>query len=57
MGFRRKRHIRAVGAISLAAWLAGCGGGGPYVLSDYRLHQKGMVEVCYDEKSTPQDRI
>lgn len=57
MGLRLKRHTGAVGALSLAAWLAGCGGGAPYVLSDYRLHQKGMVEVCYDEKSTPQDRV
>lgn len=56
MGLRHERHIRAVGALSLAALLAGCGGGAPYVLSDYRLHQKGMVEVCYDGKSAPQDQ-
>jgi hypothetical protein len=40
-------------AIALAAVaLSGCGGGRPFVLTDYRDHQKGIVEVCYDHGST-----
>lgn len=31
---------------------AGCGGGDPFVLTDYRNHQRGVVEVCYDEGKT-----
>ena len=37
----------------LGAALAGCGGGAPYVLTDYRNHQRGLVEVCYDHRMTP----
>lgn len=52
MGLRRMQYFKPGGGLLLAALLAGCGGGAPYVLSDYRLHQQGMVEVCYDDKST-----
>ena len=36
--------------------LAGCGGGDPYVLTDYRYHQRGIVEVCYDQGKTTLDQ-
>ena len=36
---------------ALAA-LAGCGGGAPFVLTDYKSHQSGIVEVCYDDAKT-----
>ena len=35
-----------------AVALTGCGGA-PYVLTDYRSHQKGVVEVCYDRGKAP----
>ena len=48
------RGFKAVrtSAIVAVAVLAGCGGGRPYVLTDFRDHQKGIVEVCYDRGTT-----
>ena len=38
----------------LAALLGGCAAEPPYLLSDYRHHQRGTVIVCYsDETTTP----
>jgi hypothetical protein len=34
------------------AVLSGCGGGRPFVLTDFREHQMGNVEVCYDHRKT-----
>jgi len=47
---RRVRRLLTV-VIALGP-LAGCGGGEPYVLTDYRQHQTGQVEVCYDDQKT-----
>lgn len=45
--------IRSVFGLGLAASvLAACGGGAPYVLTDFRTHQLGRVEVCYDHQKT-----
>src|SRR5579862_5222096 len=35
-----------------ASALTGCGGGNPYVLTDFHYHQLGRVEVCYDRNKT-----
>jgi hypothetical protein len=43
---------KACAILGLAGMLAGCGGGNPYVLTDYRQHQTGRVEVCYDDQKT-----
>ncbi len=46
-------RLARMSAVALVAALAaGCGGGAPYVLTDYRSHQKGIVEVCYDHTMT-----
>jgi len=44
--------VRISTVVLLAALAAGCGGGTPFVLTDYRNHQKGIVEVCYDPEAT-----
>ncbi len=48
---RRSKSVRVAAALAapLLYLLAACGGGDPYVLSDYRSHQHGVVEVCFDE--------
>ena len=48
--------VRACTVLQLAGLLAGCGGGQPYVLTDYRQHQTGRVEVCYDGHKTSLDQ-
>ena len=41
-------------ALALALLVAGCAAEKPYVWTDYRYHQRGVVIVCYsDEKATP----
>jgi hypothetical protein len=47
------RPVRPGFALLLAtSVLAGCGGGSPYVLTDFHNHQLGRVEVCYDHSKT-----
>ncbi|HEY1722731.1 MAG TPA: hypothetical protein VGG27_15915 [Magnetospirillaceae bacterium] len=54
---RTRRPIRStLLTLVLAGTVASCGGGDPYVLSDYRLHQLGKVEVCYDDHMTSIDQ-
>jgi hypothetical protein len=51
-----RRPVRSsLATLVLAGVVAGCGGR-PYVLTDYRQHQKGQVEVCYDSNSTSIDQ-
>jgi hypothetical protein len=39
-----------------AALLSSCGSGKPFLASDYRFHQRGIVLICYsDSHSTPDD--
>ncbi len=42
--------------VGLAALLSGCGGGRPYVATDYRVHQRGLVLVCFDPALTTIDQ-
>ena len=51
-----KVALRKLGAGAALLTLAGCGGGQPYVLTDFYLHQQGKVEVCYDHTMTPIDK-
>ncbi len=37
--------------------LTGCGSDRPFLLSDYRLHQRGQVVVCYSESSSTADEV
>ena len=54
---RTCRPIRTtLSTLVLAGAVAGCGGGQAYVLSDYRQHQLGKVEVCYDDHKTSLDQ-
>lgn len=47
--------VRSAPLLALLALLAGCAER-PYLRSDYRIHQSGRVEVCYNkEKATPRE--
>jgi hypothetical protein len=37
--------------ILLLLALAGCADEKPYVMSDYRYHQRGMVQACFSEQT------
>jgi hypothetical protein len=47
----RARFKTAIFALSGAALLAGCAEE-PFVVNDYRFHQRGTLSICYNEKTT-----
>ena len=52
-----KKLSRLVSLFVLAG-LTACTAEKPYVLSDYRFHQRGIVQACYsEEKSTLADTV
>jgi hypothetical protein len=50
------RPLLAVAALAALGALSSCGTPDPaYVQTDYRYHQRGEVQVCYnDQKATPE---
>ncbi|MDR3441083.1 hypothetical protein [Telmatospirillum sp.] len=42
----------ALSALTAATLLAACGTEAPFVLSDYRQHQRGSVVVCFDDDTS-----
>ena len=49
-----RRFGRVIVFAAMVGGLPGCGGGRPYVLTDFRTHQQGRVEVCYDHNKSTQ---
>jgi hypothetical protein len=43
--------------VPLLVLLAGCGSDDPYLLSDYRYHQRGRVIVCYDPDTARPEHV
>jgi hypothetical protein len=48
---RWPRLSSVVFALTGLVLLAGCSAKAPYVITDYRYHQRGIVQICFDEKT------
>lgn len=50
------RRLLVPAGLTLAATtlLTGCAGDPPYAQTDYRYHQQGQVQICYNSHSTPE---
>ena len=52
-----KPLISASALALLAALVCGCAAEPPYLLSDYRHHQRGTVIVCYNDETTAPEQV